>query len=210
MDGTSSRSSSCSRNTKCCLDMQMLTPFPSWHKEGREALDNRFAGLLAMPPSLCQMISSARTFTRRSLRDCLNHLFSQRRRIKICEIQLPIFLLIENFWPVFKYGQCRPGNCAARQLLPAPRRSPNKFAEPSHSRLRCYQFMNISTNVTNIKVLRSSRMEPGTNVFAPGLLTSLHALRRCHHLHNRDWSGQTTWLTSPPLATLSTFTRDEC
>ena len=60
MDGTSSRSSSCSRNTKCCLDMQMLTPFPSWHKEGREALDNRFAGLLAMPPSLCQMISSAR------------------------------------------------------------------------------------------------------------------------------------------------------
>ena len=114
---------------------------------------------------------------------------------------------------MFKYGQCRPGNCAARQLLPAPRRSPNKFAEPSqssHSRLRCYQFMNISTNVTNIKVLRSSRMEPGTNVFAPGLLTSLHALRRCHHLHNRDWSGQTTWLTSPPLATLSTFTRDEC
>lgn len=24
------------RNTKCCLDMQMLTPFPSWHKEGAE------------------------------------------------------------------------------------------------------------------------------------------------------------------------------
>ena len=67
---------------------------------------------------------------------------------KWAKLNYQTLLAVEIFCPVFKFGRLRPGNCAAWQLLPAPR-SRNKFRglrTPS-PRTSCCHFMNISATV---------------------------------------------------------------